>query len=199
MRRIILFDRISADGCFSDRDGGLDWAVPDPEFEKGVAGMLGGARGAILFGRRTYESFESFWPHALDDANTAQDPHGPRRTRELRAFAVWINEAEKIVFSRTRPSVSWQGSRLVREFEPRAVAALKAEPGGDMLVFGSGSIATLLAQHGLIDEYQLLVGPLLLGSARPWLGALPAPQRLALVEAKPFASGNVLLRYHRAR
>ncbi len=73
MRRIVTFNRVSADGYFAAPDGNLDWAVPDEEIDRsGVAGMPG--VDTLLFGRRTYEAFEGFWPHALDDSPTAADP-----------------------------------------------------------------------------------------------------------------------------
>lgn len=199
MRRIVLFDRISADGYFSAGDGNLDWVVPEEELDKAATEGLSGT-GTILFGRRTYKMFESFWPHALDDAATAADPHrAGRRSPEMRAMAVWINEATKVVFSRTLKDVTWKNSRLLPEFDPRAVEALKAEPGKDIMIFGSGSIASLLTEHGLIDEYQLVVSPLLLGTGRTLISGVTTRSRLDLLEARAYPSGNVRLRYARQK
>jgi dihydrofolate reductase len=173
-RRIVAFDRVSADGYFAGSDGNLDWVVPEEELDKGAVANLSGAD-TILFGRRTYDLFEGFWPHALDDSATAADPHGPgRRSKEMRAMAVWINEATKVVFSRTRQDVTWKNSRLLHEF---------------------GSIVSQLTQHGLIDEYHFVVGPILLGSGRPLLSGVAKRSRLDLLEAKKHPSGNVTLRY----
>lgn len=197
MRRIVAFDRVSADGYFAAPDGNLDWVVPEEELDRSAAGNLGGGD-TILFGRRTYEMFESFWPHALDDSPTAEDPHAAgRRSPEMRAMAVWINEATKIVFSRTRQDVTWTNSRLVREFDPREIEALKSQPGKDIMIFGSGSIVSLLTEHGLIDEYWLVVSPLLLGTGRPLVSGVPVRTRLDLLEARTYPSGNVGLRYTR--
>ena len=195
MRRITMFNHVTPQGWFSTPTGSLDWAVQDDELNRANAAGLSGP-GAMLFGRRTYQMFESFWPQALDDAETAPDPHHPgHRSPDLRAMAVWIDEAEKIVFSRTLKSVSWKNSRLVPELDPAAVEAIKAEPGSDIMIFGSGSIVTQLTPHGLIDEYHFIVDPLLLGAGRPLFGELPASVRLDLLEARPFPSGNVRLRY----
>jgi len=197
-RRIVMFNRVTADGFFSAADGNLDWAVPEPELDQAAADGLTGA-GTILFGRRTYEMFESFWPKAVDDSATAPDPHSPgRRSPEMHAIAVWINQATKIVFSRTRQDVTWTNSRLIREFDPDDVVAMRQQPGPDMIVFGSGSIASLLTQHGLVDEYQFVVNPLLLNSGRPLLSGVPTTVKLDLLEAKSFPSGNVRLRYARS-
>ena len=195
MRRLIMFNHVTPEGFFCTPSGSLDWAVQDDELNRTNAAGLSGP-GAMLFGRRTYQMFESFWPHVLDDAETAPDPHhAGRRSPELRAMAVWINEAEKIVFSRTLKSVAWTNSRLVPELDPAAVAAIKDEPGSDIMIFGSGSVVTQLTPHGLIDEYQFIIDPLLLGAGRPLFGSLPGSVRLDLLEAKPFPSGNVRLRY----
>ncbi|AKT35916.1 dihydrofolate reductase family protein [Chondromyces crocatus] len=195
MRKIVMFNRVTADGYVAGADGGLDWVVPDEAIDRaGVESMP--ASDTILFGRRTYEMFESFWPNALGDAATAPDPHAEgRRTEGLHAMAVWIQEATKIVFSRTRKEVTWKNSQLLHEFDPEAIAALKQQPGKDMMVFGSGAIASQLLEHGLVDEVHFVVGPMLLGSGRSLLGGVTRRTPLKLLEAKPYPSGNVVLRY----
>ena len=196
-RKIVMFNRVSAEGYFAGSDGNLDWVVPEPELEKAASEGLPGAD-TILFGRRTYELFEAVWPHALEDPSTAPDPHkAGRRTPELRAMAVWINEAAKVVFSKTRKEVAWKNSRLLHEFDPRAIEAMKNQPGKDMMVFGSGSIVSELTAHGLIDEYHFVVSPILLGTGRTLFNGVPNSSRLNLLEAKGFPSGNVMLRYAR--
>ena len=198
MRRIVMFNRVTADGYFAGPDGSLSWAVPDEELDRGVAENLHGT-GTILFGRRTYEMFERFWPQLADDSATVQEPHGGGRlSREQRAMGSWINEANKIVFSKTRKEVTWRNSRLLRELDPRDIEAIKGEPGRDIMIFGSGSIVSQLTQHGLIDEYQFVVSPILLGSGRSPLSGVPTSLRLDLLEAKKYPSGNVMLRYARS-
>jgi dihydrofolate reductase len=196
-RQIVVFDRVSADGYFSAPDGNLNWVVPDPEIDKeGAAGIPG--TDTILFGRRTYDMFERFWPHVQGDG-PAPDPHSPGRyTPEMRAFATMLNQMKKIVFSRTRKSVTWNNSQLVEELDPHEIEKMKREPGKSMMIFGSGSLVSQLTQHGLVDEYQFIVGPMLLGSGRTLVSGLPAVTKLELIEAKPFPSGNIRLRYRRA-
>ena len=197
MRRIVMFNRVSADGYFAGPDGNLDWVVPDDELDKGAADNLSDV-GTMIFGRRTYEMFEGFWPRAIDDSPTAPDPHAPgRRSPEVRAMAVWINEATKLVFSKTRKDVTWRNSRLFHELDPREIEALKSGPGGDIMLFGSGSIVSQLTEHRLIDEYQFVVCPILLGSGRSLLRDVSAQLRLDLLETKKYPSGNVMLRYAR--
>jgi dihydrofolate reductase len=194
-RKLIAFDRVSADGYFSTAEGALDWAVPDEELDKGAAGKLGGSD-AMLFGRRTYEMFESFWPTVLSDPATAPDPHAAgRRTPEMRALAVWINDTRKIVFSTTRKEVSWTNSRLLPGIDRAGIEALKAEPGRNIMIFGSGSVVSRLSALDLIDEYQFIVCPVLIGSGRSLVSGVSSRRTLELLEAKPYKSGNLLLRY----
>ena len=197
MRRIVMFNRVTADGYFARPDGNLDWVVPDDEIDK--AGAEAVPRfDTVLFGRRTYELFEGFWRHAVDDSSTAPDPHHPgRRSREHRAIALWLNEMTKLVFSRTLKDVMWRNARVLHALDPREIETMKGQPGKDMIVFGSGSIVSQLTQHGLIDEYQFVVCPILLGSGRPLLSGVSKHSRLDLLEAKQYQSGDVMLRYAR--
>ena len=196
-RRIVVFDRVSADGYFTSGDGNLDWVVPDAELDRATSSNLSG-EGTLLFGRRTYEMFASFWPHALDGAGSAANPHDAGdRSAAMRAFAVWLNAATKYVFSTTLADASWQNSHLRRALDPAEISALKRGPGGDILVFGSGTLVSQLTAHGLVDEYELVVTPLLLGSGRPLVADVPTRTRLELREARAFPSGNVMLRYAR--
>jgi dihydrofolate reductase len=200
MRRIVMFNRITADGYFADRDGTLDWIVHDQALDQdATASSAPPGSGTILFGRRTYDFFEGFW-RQFDDGGSAPvpNPHVPgRSSQELRAMANFINDATKVVFSKTRDEVTWRNSRLLREFDPHEIEAIKREPGKDVLVFGSGSIVSQLTEHGLIDEYQFVVNPILIGSGTPLLGDASKTVRLSLLEAKAYPTGNVMLRYQR--
>jgi dihydrofolate reductase len=106
-----------------------------------------------------------------------------------------LNGTTKLVFSRTLKDVTWHNSRLLHELDSHEVEAMKKRPGKDMMVFGSGSIVSQLTQHGLIDEYQFVICPILLGSGRQLLSGVSTSLRLDLLEARPYGSGDVLLRY----
>jgi dihydrofolate reductase len=196
----VTFDWVTADGYFAGPDGNLDWVVPDEEQAKAAAESISGFDTA-LFGRRTYEIFEGFWRHVVVDASgTVPDPHRPgRRSAEHGAVAIASNGMTKLVFSRTMKDVTWRNSRLLRELDPREIETMKSAPGKDMIIFGSGSIVSQLTRHGLIDEYQFAVCPILLGSGLPLLSGVPKPSRLDLMEAKALPSGDVMLRYARSR
>jgi dihydrofolate reductase len=202
MRKIVVFDRVSADGYFSSPEGQLDWVVPDAEIDKLGGNAAPGSGNMMLFGRRTYQMFESFWPQVLkSDSPEAPDPHAPgRQSAAMRNMAVWIHEATKIVFSKSLNDVTWHNSRLFHDVEPADIDALKKEPGGDdIMIFGSGQIVSRLTALGLIDEYQLIVGPLLLGSGKPLVSGVMSRVPLDLLDVKRYESGNVMLRYARAR
>jgi dihydrofolate reductase len=194
-----MFNWVTTDGYFAGPDGDLEWVVPDEEQAKAAAERIPDFD-TVLFGRRTYELFEGFWRHAAGDSPTAPDPHRPaQQSREHRAVAIWLNETAKWVFSRTLQEMTWTNSRLLHQFDPREMEALKRQPGKDMIVFGSGSIVSQLPQHGLIDEYQFVVCPIVLGSGRPMLSGVSKSLSLDLLEAAAYQSGDVLLRYARRR
>jgi dihydrofolate reductase len=197
-RRIVMFNWVTADGYFAGSDGNLDWVVPDEEQAKAAAQDIQNFD-TVLFGRRTYELFEGFWRYAVADASgTVPDPHHPgRRSSEHGAIAIAFNRMTKVVFSITMQDVTWRHARLLRALDPHEIETMKRQPGKDMMVFGSGSIVSQLTQHGLIDEYQFVVCPILLGNGQPLLSGVSKRLRLDLLEAKPLPSGDVMLRYAR--
>jgi dihydrofolate reductase len=197
-RRIVMYNWMTADGYFAASDGGLDWVVPDEEQAKAAAASMSNFD-TVLFGRRTYEIFEGFWPHAVVDASgTVPDPHHPeRRSKEHGTIAIALNRMTKLVFSRTLKEVTWDNSRLLRDLDPHEIEAMKGRPGKDMIIFGSGSIVSQLTEHGLIDEYQFVVCPILLGSGQSLLKGVTKPLRLNLREPKGLPSGDVMLCYVR--
>lgn len=200
MRRLIAFNNVSADGYFAAPDGNLDWTTPDPEIQATAAGPVDpNADFTILFGRRTYEQFESFWPNVVTDSPTAPDPHHDvPESPEFRAMAEKINNATKIVFSKSRKDVTWKNSRILRDIDPREIKRLKEQPGVDMMIFGSGSVVSQLTKLALVDEYQFVVNPILLGDGRPLIQGA-ARLKVKLLEGKPLKSGNVMLRYEPVR
>jgi dihydrofolate reductase len=110
-------------------------------------------------------------------------------------MAEWINAAPKVVFSRTKKEVTWHNSRLISHFDADEVRKIKADSTRDIMIFGSGSIVSLLSQHRLIDEYRFVVGPQLLGKGQQMIRDMPHGLRLELEEVKQYRSGNVQLRY----
>jgi dihydrofolate reductase len=141
--------------------------------------------------------FEAFWGHiVVDDTGTVPDPHHPgRRSSEHRTIAMALNNMAKLVFFKTLDHLTWRNPPLLPELDPREVKSLKDQPGKNLIVYGRGSVVSQLTQHGLIDEYQFFVSPILLGSSRKLLSALSKQLKLNLLEARAFRSGDVMLRY----
>lgn len=194
MPRIVMFNHVTLDGCFASAEGTLDWVVPDPELDRAAVGQMSGT-GAILFGRRTYQMFEGFWRNF--DALSASNPHG-EPSDAMRHMAKWINQASKFVISRSLHEVTWQNTRILHEIDPREITSMKEASGTDIMMFGSGSIVSQLTNLGLIDEYQFVVGPTILGNGKQLFRDVPERAKMKLIEARPHGSGNVVLRYQRA-
>jgi len=144
------------------------------------------AADTLLLGRVTYESFAGAWPYVPDKPDA--DPG------EV-AYARLLNAMRKIVFSRTLPSVEWNNSTLMREIVPQEIERLKQEPGRDMVIYGSASVVQALTNLGLIDEYQILVHPVLLGQGKPLFANIRQKVNLKLVNTEARSSGVVVLTY----
>jgi dihydrofolate reductase len=182
MRRLTVFNSVSADGYFTDANGDMSWAKQDdPEFNDFTSSNTKG-NGTLLFGRVTYEMMKGFWPT-------------PAAAKAYPDVAKAMNELSKVVFSRSLEKPSWQNTRLVKDDPIAAVKKLKQESGSDMVVLGSGTIVTLLAGAGLVDEYQLIVVPIVLGSGRTLFEGLENRLPLELVNERRFENGNVLVCY----
>lgn len=199
MRRIVMFNRVSADGYFASADSKLDWVVPDPEVDKlGASGT--GDFDTVVLGRKTYEMFASFWPHIEQQSDTAPDPHDRGKvSKEMREMGRMLNAATKLVFSSTLKNPTWQNTKVIPRFDAAEVKSIKQSPGADMIIFGSGTIVSQLTENGLIDEYQYIVSPILLGKGKKLIDNVSKTMKLELLEQKTFPSGTQLLRYGMAK
>jgi dihydrofolate reductase len=147
-----------------------------------------GDAGGFLEGRGTYELMAEFWPTA------DQDPAAPPAIVE---FAPIWRDMPKVVYSRTLERADWNAT-VVHDVVPADVLALKAQPGGD-LVIGGSDVAAEFVRHDLIDEYRVYVHPIVIGRGTPMLRPSDAQVRLDLIETHTFGNGVVLLRYERRR
>lgn len=181
-RRIVLFMQLSADGFFEGPDGDISWHRVDEELHQHFNDRLSDMT-AFLEGRRSYELMQDFWPTADQD---------PQSTPTVREFAGIWRRTPKVVYSRTLAGVG-PDARIEREVDPAALRALKEQPGGDMAL-GGADLAATFVRHGLVDEFQLYVHPVLIGRGRR-LFADDVHLDLDLVESRPFGNGVVLLRY----
>jgi dihydrofolate reductase len=190
MRKLVLTEWVSLDGYTAGPDNDMSFVGESFNDEMGkYEDDIVNTADTLVLGRVTYESFAGSWPHV---------PDKPDASEGEKAYARKLNAMRKIVFSRTLSSADWNNSELHRDIDPEAVKRWKQEDGKDMLIYGSASIVQQLTNLGLIDEYQLLVHPVVVGGGKPLLKGITDKRRLKLVSAKPFSSGVVVLTYQRA-
>jgi dihydrofolate reductase len=183
MRKLSVFNHISLDGYFVDKDGQMNWAKAhqDAEWNSFVTENAQGG-GELVFGRVTYEMMAGFWPTAM--------------AREMMpVVAERMNEGRKIVFSRNLDAATWNNTRLIKGDLISEVRKLKEESGDGMVIMGSGTIIAQLAPAKLIDSYQFVVNPIALGGGRTMFNGIPEQLNLRLKESRAFGNGNVVLTY----
>ncbi|MET7648066.1 dihydrofolate reductase family protein [Streptomyces sp. NPDC005426] len=186
MRKIVYSISMSLDGFMEGPDREIDWHLVDDELHYYFNERLA-ATGAFLTGRVTHELMAGFWPTADRDPANA----GP-----MAEFAVIWRNMPKYVYSRTLERADWN-TTVVHDVVADEVRALKAQPGGD-LVLGGADLAASFAALGLIDEYWIYVHPVLIGRGRPALPTSEGRTALRLAGSRTFGSGVVELRYERA-
>jgi dihydrofolate reductase len=185
MRRLNVFNQISVDGYFKTPSGDIRWmhqpADEDEEFKQftndnAVAG------GVLLFGRKTYETMASFWPT-------------PAAAEQFPDVARQMNSLPKIVFSKTLDKGTWNNTTIITGDPVAAVTKMKSEPGEPLAILGTGSIVSQLARAGLIDEYQMLVIPIVLGEGTSMFDGVNKMIDLTLTKTRTFRNGKAFLVY----
>jgi dihydrofolate reductase len=179
--KLIYMMNVSLDGFVETPDHSLDWAIVDDELHSWFNDRTR-KLDASLYGRRLYELMSAYWPMALSD---------PSATGPEREFARIWNDLPKVVFSSTLESVEWN-SRLVRGDVAAELARLRTEFDGDIDVSGP-TLAADFIRRGLVDEYGMVVHPVILGAGTPFFPALQQPMSLKRVETHSFESGVVYL------
>jgi dihydrofolate reductase len=184
VRKLVVFNQVTLDGYFAGVNGDISWAhkdTKDTEWNAFVADNAAGG-GLLLFGRVTYEMMASYWP---TPQAIASDP----------TVAEWMNSLPKVVFSRTMDKAAWSNTTLVKGDVVATVRRMKLEPGKGMAILGSGSLVAQLAPEGLIDEYQIVVNPIVLGKGKTMFNGISKTLSLKPTKTRSFGNGNVLLRY----
>jgi dihydrofolate reductase len=181
MRKVILSMQVSLDGFIARPNGELDWHLVDEEFNEYARDLLD-TFDILVFGRVTYELMAASWPTAT--TNGQVEAHIAER----------LNALPKVVFSRTLKKVEWRNSMLAQGGIVEEILKLKQQPGKDIGI-GGRSIVSALAPLCLIDEYRILVVPIVLGRGKSLFEGIKESVNLELRRTKTFGSGLVLLVY----
>lgn len=181
MPQLTCFNFISLDGYYKGVDNDIHWHRHGEEEGKFSAENMKSGN-TLLFGRVTYEMMAGYWPSPMAMENSP-------------VVAAGMNNANKIVFSRTLSKADWENTRLIKDNIVEEISKLKKLPGKDMTILGSGSIITQFAEAGLIDEYQFMIDPVALGNGTPIFKNIHAKMDLELLSSRVFKSGTVLLTY----
>jgi dihydrofolate reductase len=185
MRKLMTYNTVSLDGYFVSANGDMSWAHrQDPEWMAFVAANASG-ESAMMFGRVTYELMASYWPT-------------PQAIENLPLVARRMNDAPKVVFSRTLDKAAWNNTTLVKGDLAAEVRKLKQAPGPDIVIMGSGTLVSQLSQARLIDEYKIVLSPIALGAGRTLFEGLKDKLALKLTKSQAFSNGNVVTYYEPA-
>lgn len=182
MRKAIMFNLITLEGYFEGANKwDIGWHQVDQEFNQFSIDQLNHA-GGLIFGRVTYQGMASYWtsPAAQQD-----DP----------VVTKLMNSLPKFVFTRTLDKAEWSNTQLVKGEAVDFLKELKKQAGNDLFIFGSANLASTFTKNGLIDEYRLMVNPIILGKGASVFDGNNGMLKLKLIDLKTFHNGNVLLYY----
>ena len=193
MSKLVATTFVTVDGVYQapggpeeDRSGGFEqggWLAP--HFDEAGGAFMGevfSRAGSFLLGRKTYEIFAGYWPHVTDESNPV---------------ASALNRLPKYVASRSLENAEWEHSTVIRDVASE-VAALKEQPGGELQVHGSGKLIQTLLEHELIDVYNLLIFPVVLGAGKRVFPEGVTPAGLRLTQSRTTEKGVVILSYEYA-
>ncbi len=180
MRKIIVSNVISLDGFFEAPGQSLDWFVTNDEFFDYSVSMLD-EMDTILYGSTTYGQMEAFW------TSTAAD--------SLPAIKERMNRMQKVVFSHKLENATWHNTTIAKGNIIKEVTKLKQQPGNNMVILGSGEIVSALTHLRLIDEYRIIVCPVILGDGTPLFRGMHNRLNLLLTQTKALSNGSVILYY----
>jgi dihydrofolate reductase len=184
MRKLIFSMPVTLDGYIEGPHHELDWVIPDEQLHDFYAELLNSAD-LILYGRVTYELMLGYWPKASAD---------PMITAGELRFAEAINNIPKIVYSTTLQKVDWN-TRLFKTFNPVEIQEMKSQVGKDLLLGGGVSLASQFFQHGLVDEYQLVYMPAVIGAGKALFTGIDTSIQMNYRWSRRFSSGAIVLCY----
>lgn len=185
MRKIISFMHISLDGFVAGLNGEMDWIKVDEEIFDHVGKRIGEGDTA-LYGRKTFQLMESYWPAAADQ---------PAASRHDIEHSKWYGKVHKVVLSKTMKDTGLTNTTIISDNLSDTIIKIKKQPGTDILLFGSPTATHSLIQLGLIDGYWLFVNPVILGEGIPLFENVRDRIKLNLITTRQFSSGVTELNY----
>ena len=185
MRKVILFMHTSLDGFVAGPNREMDWITFDEELQN-YSKAVHSTVDTVLYGSVTFQRMESVWSNL---------PESLKQSSFHVEHAKWLENATKIVFSKSLERVNWENSEIAKGNVFEEITALKQQPGKDMIIVGSARFAHSLTKLGLIDEYRINVNPVVLGEGIPLFKDIPGRIHLKLEESKRFNSGVLGLVY----
>lgn len=189
MKKLILFMHTTLDGFVAGPNGEMDWINVGQEiFDE--AGKVTDRADTALYGRKTFEMMEGYWPTAANE---------PKASRHTIAHAKWYNRVTKVVISKTLQGKTIPNTKVIGENLAQEVKKLKQQPGQDVAIFGSPSACHALMQDNLIDELILAVNPVILGAGIPLIKGIKGQLKLKLVSSKVLGSAVVMSHYQQEK
>lgn len=182
MGKLKFFMLISLDGFFEGKDHDISWHNAGDEEFNTFALEQNKNTGIFLFGRRTYDLMKSWWP--TDEAKNS-DP----------LVSKMMNETQKVVVSTTRDEEPWENTTFIQENVVEEIRKLKEESEKDIMIFGSNELTVSLMKHNLVDEFRIMVNPVVLNEGTKLFTGLESKIDLHLVDSRKFSNGNILLDY----
>jgi dihydrofolate reductase len=182
MRKAIMFNLITLDGYFEGANKwDIGWHRVDDEFNEFAINQLNDA-GGLIFGRITYDGMASYWPT-------------PNAVNDDQKVAELMNSIPKYVFSKTMEKAEWNNTQLLKGDAVKELKKIKEQPGKNLYIFGSANLSATFTKNNLIDEYRLMVNPIVLGKGSPVFAKEDGLLKFNLVDMRTFRNGNVLLYY----
>jgi len=188
MRKVIALEHMSLDGFCAGPHGEMDWIIVDHDIF-GIVSPITNEADTALYGRITWSMMESYWPTAATH---------PNATRHDIEHADWYNAVTKLVVTKTIRNDARTNTRFLNDNIPQEIERLKTQPGKNILLIGSLSVAQLLSAHHLIDEYWINVNPVVLGHGTPLFNQTDR-LNLRLIETRTFKAGVITLHYETVR
>lgn len=185
VRKLFVFDFVTLDGYFEGPNHDLSWHNVDAEFQQFAIEQLD-TIDLLIFGRVTYEMMAAYW--TTEQAMT-NDP----------IVAGKMNSTAKIVYSKSLQKAEWSNTVLANEVVPSDILKLKTQNGRNIAIFGSSDLSLSFIKHNLVDEYRIMINPIVLGDGKCLFEGINNKLNLNLKNTRTFKSGNILFYYEPAK